>query len=110
MCEPNPHRSEQVFKYAVYIRTREGYIERMNNIISNLACDPKETYGSLAPYVYEEELVGFPESVVHWEKSTGPSVGLALINPSSPSADRNPPPYRGVRAGQLVFPSAVAKP
>jgi hypothetical protein len=110
MCEPNPHRSEQVFKYAVYIRTKEGYIERMNNIISNLACDPKETYGSLAPYVYEEELVGFPESVVHWEKSTGPSVGLALINPSSPSADRNPPPYRGVRAGQLVFPSAVAKP
>lgn len=97
MCEPNPPGSKQMFKYAVYIRTKEGYIERMNNVISNLACDQKETYGSLAPYVYEEELVGFPESVVHWEKSTGPSVGLAPINPSSPSADRNPLRYRGGR-------------
>lgn len=73
-----------------YIRTKEGDIERMNNIISNRACDPRETYGSLAPYVHEEELVGFPESVVLWENSTGPSVGLALINPPSHSADSNP--------------------
>ena len=79
------------FKYAVYIRTKEGYIERMNNIISNLACDPKETYGSLAPYVYEEELVGFPESVVLWETSTGPCVGIAPINPPSHPANSTPP-------------------
>ena len=87
-----------MFKYAVYILIEEGYIERMKNVVSNLPYDARAPYGSLTPYVHEEELVGFPESVVHWEKSTGPSVGLALINPSSPSADRNPPPYRGVRA------------
>jgi hypothetical protein len=76
-----------MFEYAVYVRTEEGYIERMNNIISNLAYDPREIYGSLAPYVHEEELVSFPESVVLWENSTGPSVGIAPINPPSCSAD-----------------------
>jgi hypothetical protein len=76
-----------MFRYAVYIRTKEGYIERMNNLISNLAYDPREAYGSLAPYVHEEELIGFPESVVLWENSTGPSVGIAPINPHSHSAD-----------------------
>jgi hypothetical protein len=65
-------------EYAVYIRTEEGYIERMNNVISNLPYDPRETYGSLVPYVHEEELLGFPESVVLWENSTGPSVRIAL--------------------------------
>ena len=75
-----------MFEYAVYIRTKEGYIVRMNNVISNLAYDPRKTYGSLAPYVHEEELVGFPESVVLWENSSGPSVGIAPINPHSHSA------------------------
>ena len=79
------------FKYAVYIRTEEGYIERMKNVISNLPYDSRETYGSLAPYVHEEELVDFPESIVLWETSTGPSVGIAPINPHSDSADSSPP-------------------
>jgi hypothetical protein len=64
-------------EYAVYIRTEEGYIERMNNVISNLPYDPRETYGSLGPYAHEEEFLGFPESVVLWENSTGPSVRIA---------------------------------
>lgn len=78
------------FKYAVYIRTEEGYIKRMQNVISNLLYDPGETYGSLAPYVHEEELVGFPESVVLWKNSIGPSVGIAPINSPSHSADSPP--------------------
>ena len=87
-----------MFEYAVYIRTAEGYIERMNNVISNLPYDPRETYGSLAPYVHEEKLVGFPESIVLWENSMGSSVGIAPINPPSHFADSNPPPYRWLRA------------
>ena len=79
------------FKYAVYIRTEEGYIERMRNVISNLPYDSRETYGSLAPYVHEEELVDFPESIVLWETSTGPSVGIAPIDSPSHPADSNLP-------------------
>ncbi|SET65320.1 hypothetical protein SAMN05216412_11171 [Nitrosospira multiformis] len=85
-----------MFEYAVYIRTKEGYITRMDNVISNLAYDPRETYGSLAPYVHEEELVGFPESVVLWENSTGPSVGIAPINPHSRPAGITLPPALSV--------------
>jgi hypothetical protein len=85
-----------MFRYAVYIRTKEGYITRMDNVISNLAYDPRGTYGSLAPYVHEEELVGFPESVVLWENSTGPSVGIAPIHPHSHPADSILPPALSV--------------
>ena len=74
-----------MFEYAVYVRTEEGYIERMNNVISNLPYDPRGSYGSLSPYVHEEALVGFPESVVLWKNSTGPSVGIAPINAESNS-------------------------
>jgi len=74
-----------MFSYAVYVRTEEGYIGRMDNVISNLPYDPRGVYGSLSPYVHEEELVGFPESVVLWENSTGPSVGIAPINLDSNS-------------------------
>lgn len=75
-----------MFKYAVYIRTEEGYIERMKNVISNLPYDARAPYGSLTPYVHEEELVGFPESVVLWETGTGASVGIAPIDSRSGSA------------------------
>ncbi|SEP36968.1 hypothetical protein SAMN05216316_2658 [Nitrosovibrio sp. Nv6] len=56
-----------MLEYAVYIRTKEDHIERMNNVISNLPYDPQKTCGVLA-YVHEEELAGFPESVVLWRK------------------------------------------
>jgi hypothetical protein len=74
-----------MFEYAVYVRTEEGYIERMDNVISNLPYDPRGAYGSLSPYVHEEALDGFPELVVLWKNSTGPSVGIAPINADSKS-------------------------
>ena len=80
-----------MFEYAVYIRTEEGYIERMKNVISNLLYDARAPYGSLSPYVHEEELVGFPESVVLWEAGTRPSVGIAPIIPRSPAARASRP-------------------
>lgn len=79
-----------MFEYAVYIRTTRGYIERTNRLISNPPCDPQETYRSLAPYVHEEELVGFPEPVVFWDNRTGLSVGIAPINPPSRPTDSAP--------------------
>ena len=50
------------------------------------------TYRSLAPYVHEEELIGFPESVVFWDNKTGLSVGIAPINPPSHPANSIPLP------------------
>ncbi|SOD42497.1 hypothetical protein SAMN06298226_2841 [Nitrosovibrio sp. Nv4] len=47
---------------------KRAYTERMNNVISNLPYDPRKTDGSLAPYVHEEALAGFPESVMVWRK------------------------------------------
>ena len=59
------------------------------------------TYRSLAPYVHEEELVGFP--VVFWDNKTGLSVGIAPINPSSHPADSTPlPALVGVRAETVL--------
>jgi hypothetical protein len=63
-------------KYVPYIRTVEGYIERVSYAIFNSSDD------SLDPYVHEESLVGWPETKVFWAKNTGPSVGLAPLNSS----------------------------
>ena len=67
--------------YAVYIRTSEGYIERMKNIISHLPHIARPLSENSNPYVYEEALVGFPEPMVFWATSTGPSVGIAPLSP-----------------------------
>lgn len=72
-----------MMSYAVYIRTREGYIERMRNIISHLPHITRPLSQSSNPYVYEEALVGFPEPMVFWATSTGPSVGIAPLSPDS---------------------------
>ena len=69
--------------YAVYIRTKEGYIERMKNIISHLPQIARPLSENSNPYVYEEALVGFPEPMVFWATSTGPSVGIAPLSPDS---------------------------
>lgn len=69
--------------YAVYIRTREGYIERMKNIISHLPHISRPLSESSNPYVYKEALVGFPELIVFWATRTGPSVGIAPLSPDS---------------------------
>lgn len=81
-----------MFEYAVYIRTTRGYIERTNKVIFNPPRDPQETHRSLAPYIHEEELIGFPESVVFWDNKTGLSVGIAPINSPSHPTDSIPLP------------------
>jgi hypothetical protein len=67
--------------YAVYIRTKEGYVERMKNIISHLPHIARPLSEASNPYIYEEALVGFPEPMVLWAASTGPSVGIAPLSP-----------------------------
>ena len=66
--------------YAVYIRTKEGYIERMKNVVSHLPHIARPLSGTSNPYIYKEALVGFPESMVFWAASTGPSVGIAPLS------------------------------
>ena len=66
--------------YAVYIRTKEGYIERMKNVVSHLPHIARPLCGTSNPYVFEELLVGFPESMVFWATSTGPSIGIAPLS------------------------------
>ena len=67
--------------YAVYIRTKEGYIERMKNVVSHLPHITRPPSGISNSYVHEEPLVGFPESTVLWAARTGPSVGIAPLSP-----------------------------
>src|SRR3982750_3857903 len=61
-------------QYAVYIRTKEGDIERTKNVICGFPNFLQAPYGSLAPYFHEEPLEGFPEPIVLWARSTGPTV------------------------------------
>ena len=70
--------------YAIYIRTQEGYIKRMKNIVSGFPSFLKIQYGSLTPYVHEEKIEGFPESTVLWANKQGPSVGIAPLTPHWP--------------------------
>jgi len=64
-------------KYITYLRTPDGNIERQPDAIITHSDD------SLDPYMYEENLVGWPEPKVYWANDRGPSVGLAPL--SSPS-------------------------
>ena len=57
-------------KYVPYVRTLEGYVERKSYAVFN------SSDTSLSPYVYEEPLVGWPESKVYWASEAGPFVGL----------------------------------
>ena len=68
-------------KYVPYVRTLEGYVERRSYAVFNASDD------SLSPYVYEEPLVGWPESKVYWASKAGPSVGLAPLNPVNSRQD-----------------------
>jgi hypothetical protein len=76
-------------QYAVYIRTEEGNIERMKNVICGFPNISQAPYGSLAPYVHEEPLEGFPESIVLWAKNMGPTVGIAPLEARTDLSDRN---------------------
>jgi hypothetical protein len=61
-------------KYVTYLRTPEGNIERLPDVVI------KQSGNSLHPYQYEETLVGWPESKVYWANSRGPAVGLAPLD------------------------------
>ncbi|MDE2365753.1 MAG: hypothetical protein KGM95_02340 [Betaproteobacteria bacterium] len=73
-----------MYECAIYIRTQEGHIKRLENIVSGFPNSMQVHYGSLSHYVHEERLVGFPESIVLWANSTGPSVGIAPLIPHWP--------------------------
>ena len=78
--EPDcPTEGGNILKYAVYARTKDGHIHRMKNVIYGFPHSPQAPYGSLAPYVHEEPLVGFPETMVLWTTSMGPCVGIAPL-------------------------------
>jgi hypothetical protein len=62
--------------YVVYIRTAQGEIIRSRHI--NLRADT-----SIEPYIYEEKIVGWPETTVFWDKKEGDCVGLAPTDSSS---------------------------
>ena len=56
-----------------YIRTADGAIQRLSDRIYDSCGD------SLEPYVYKQNLNGWPESRVFWAKETGPSLGVAPL-------------------------------
>ncbi len=60
-------------KYVPYVRTQEGYIERISFAIFN------SSDGHPPLYTYEQPVSGWPESKVFWAHETGPSVGIAPI-------------------------------
>jgi hypothetical protein len=61
-----------------YIRTADGAIQRISDGIYEASGD------SLEPYVYKQNLVGWPEPRVFWAKETGPSLGIAPLATSAP--------------------------
>ena len=61
-----------------YIRTADGAIQRLSDRIYDSCGD------SLDPYVYKQNLTGWPESRVFWAKETGPSLGVAPLGAVSP--------------------------
>jgi hypothetical protein len=58
-------------KLVPYIRNVDGSIVRI----------PDGIYQSssklMAPYLFEEKLIGWPEYMVYWAKESGPCVGIA---------------------------------
>ena len=60
-------------KFVFYVRTQEGKIQRLGNMIT----DTSESI--LASYRYEEVLIDFPEPLVFWANGKGLSVGIAPL-------------------------------
>ncbi len=65
-------------EYVFYMRTDEGHLERLGNMI---VIGHNSLLGS---YEYEEALVNFPEFTVFWANEQGSSVGIAPIIPDQP--------------------------
>ena len=76
-------------QYAVYVRTKAGDIERTKNVICGFPHFSQAPYGTLAPYVHAEPLEGFPEPIVLWARSTGPTVGIAPLDGCVDFSDQN---------------------
>jgi hypothetical protein len=75
-----------MLKYVLYSRTAEGHIERLiDRIYKCPYCAANEPNPFSCPvpsincYVHEEQLIGWPEPKVFWEKKTGPSIGIAPL-------------------------------
>jgi hypothetical protein len=68
-----PDVLKEMTEYVLYIRTREGTVQRRSNH-PVFWC-----YESLIPYRHEEPLSGWPESRVFWAKPVGPSIGIAPL-------------------------------
>ena len=69
-------------KYVPYVRTAEGYIERISYAIFNSSDEHPPLY------IHEQPVSGWPESKVFWAHETGPSVGIAPILSCTPDAER----------------------
>lgn len=61
-----------------YIRTADGANQRISDGIYVASGD------SLEPYVYKQNLVGWPEPQVFWAKEAGPSLGIAPVVSPAP--------------------------
>ena len=63
-------------KFVFYLRTKEGHIERLGNMI---AIGPASLLGF---YQYKEPLIDFPEPAVFWASDEGTSMGMAPLTAS----------------------------
>jgi hypothetical protein len=61
-------------RFVPYVRTAEGYTERISFAIYN------SPYDALYPYIFAEPLVGWPERKVFWAAESGPCVGVAPVS------------------------------
>jgi hypothetical protein len=80
----------RMIQYVLYSRTKEGHIERIAHTIYKCYHCPDEALNPFAcpdnfinRYMHEEDLVGWPEPKVFWEKATGLSTGIAPLQPLS---------------------------
>ncbi len=60
-------------QFVFYLRTEEGYFERLGNMI---LIGPDALLDS---YQYEEHLIDFPETSIFWARDEGASVGIARL-------------------------------
>jgi hypothetical protein len=58
-------------QFVPYIRHADGSIVRVADAIYQSPC------AELDPYLFEEQLSGFPESKVFWSKESGACLGVA---------------------------------
>lgn len=60
-------------EYVFYLRTEEGHIQRLSNIIAT----PRD--GLLSDYTYKQTLINFPETTVFWASELGATIGIAPL-------------------------------